>query len=295
MKIISWNINGLQGILKKSRDKTIYKSAQRENLLDLVIEKEDPDFLCLQEIRCSNKFDHSKFLFPSTYLNYVNYSKVRKGYSGTMICCKEKPINVTYDFKFKKFNNDEEYNSEGRVITLEYKDFYLINVYTPNSGTDQSRLKYRVEEWDKLTIEYIKILKQDKKDIILVGDLNCVPTDLDCYKKLSNIFAGNTKEEKESFQNILKETEMIDTFRTLHPELNKSSWHGPYSKHGCRLDFCLISKNLSNQLQESDILNNYIGSDHYPIVVIIKNFSEASPFISQSSIGEILDEDEFYI
>lgn len=264
MKIISWNVNGLQGILKKTIDGKKSTHILTDNTLNHLIATQEPDILCLQEIRCSEKFQCSKYLFGCIY---TNYSKNRKGYSGTLICSKILPLSVAYDFD--NYNTDSELNSEGRIITLEYTEFYLVNVYVPNSKPDFSRLSYRINVWEKTLRGYLQMLGAKKK-IILIGDLNCIATDLDIHNSLSNL-AGNHKLEREAFSQLLEATQTIDCFRQLNPHLRQYTWHYPYTKginKGCRLDYCLISKEFGPKLLRSEILSCE-GSDHWPISVVL--------------------------
>lgn len=266
MKIISWNINGIQGILKKTVDGKKQSNFIDENVLANLIKREDPDILCLQEIRCSEDFECNKQLFGCVY---KNCSKNKKGYSGTLICSKIMPLSVRMDFN--GYIQHEELNSEGRLITLEYKDFYLINVYVPNSKLDFSRLNYRVNVWETNMRAYINFLQLTKK-VILVGDLNCIPSSKDLYNPKLNI-PGNHYQEKKAFYQLLRETKMIDTFRELHPTLQKYSWFFPYNKglnKGCRLDYCLVSEAFKSKVELSDVLLDD-GSDHCPIVIVLNH------------------------
>ncbi len=260
MKIISWNVNGLQSVLKC--DMTGVKQSRKpikENILNKLIKDNDPDILCLQEIRCSDSFDYKQWINGDWY-TYANYCTIKKGYSGTFICSKIKPLSVTMGFP-------DEKDEEGRLITAEYTDYYLINVYTPNTGASIARFEWRINVWEAKMRKYITML-QSKKPVILIGDLNVIPTDLDSYKPFLNL-AGSTQEEKDAFVSLLKETGMIDTYRHLNPEGRKYSWHFSWSRKsglGCRLDFCLISKTLINSLAKADIICHE-GSDHMPILV----------------------------
>jgi exodeoxyribonuclease-3 len=250
IKIVSWNVNGLAGIQKKDVSGKKFTKLQAENPLSNLVKTENPDILCLQEIRCSAKLKYSPF--PYTYTSYAE----KKGYSGTLISCKKKPSEVTYGVP-----GIEE--KEGRVITLEFEGFYFINVYAPNSG--DYRLKYRTETWEPTMKKYL-IQLQEKKKVVLIGDLNCIPEDID-ISKFSKKIKGGSPEEKKCFSLLLKDAGLIDTFRDLHPKERKYSWLAPWApKMGCRLDFCLVSSSLKDNLKSSEILGN-TGSDHLPISV----------------------------
>lgn len=275
-KIASYNINGLQGIVKKEvTAKGIVKQtkAVKNNCLDIFIAKEKPDILCLQEIRCSAKFEWKPH--PSTGLVhvYVSHSTDKSGYSGTLTASKTKPLSVTYGLLGTDGKASAEIKErEGRVITLEFKDYFLVNVYTPNSGRSGERLVYRTQVWEPAFRRHVAHLGNTKKFVIVIGDLNCMPQDLDtsfpAYRKL----AGSSPEEKKCFATLLSGDggghPMLDTFRSLHLTERKYSWGYPGGKStGCRLDFCLMSAAHRDKLLSSDILTQYEGSDHFPITV----------------------------
>ena len=258
IKIVHWNIAGLRPLLKK-------------NELDELIKKEDPDFICFNETKMD--FDAVKsmnlkklFKDKNNYESYWNCSVEKKGYSGTAILTKHKPISDSFGMNNKKHDN------EGRIITLEYEKFYLISCYTPNAGDGLKRVDYRVKEWDKDFFEYINSLKQ-KKDIILTGDLNVARENIDIYDpKGREKLAGFSKMEKESFNNFLN-TGYVDTFRDLHPNDQKFTFYSKRIKakevnKGWRLDYFVINKQPKNiVVKESDMLekDKYNSSDHIPI------------------------------
>ena len=259
IKIIHWNINGLMHLLKTKE-------------LEELINNEDPDIICFNEIRISNeliKKMNLNNLFSNKYKSYWYCPIEKKGYSGTGILTKYEPISVSYGM------NIEKHDKEGRIITMEYDKFYLICCYTPNSGQELKRLNYRLNEWDKDFFEYINSLKS-KKDIILTGDLNVAKENIDIFEpKGHEKFAGFTQVEKESFRKFLK-TGYIDTFRKLHPNEKKFSFFAikkgfnakPYNK-GWRLDYFVINKDPKNiVVKDSDMLDKdkYNASDHIPLV-----------------------------
>jgi exodeoxyribonuclease-3 len=263
MKIIAWNINGIKSMLKK-----------KENYLVNLINKENPDIFCLGETKISCPFlDIKKELesrLKNKYFDYWSPCLVKAGYSVTAIFSKIEPNNVIYGL----YINKKEYDEEGRVITCEYKDFYLVHVYTPNSGEGLKRLEYRVNEWDKIFLKYINNL-QKRKPVILCGDLNVAHKEIDLKNPKTNLkTAGYTIEERESFDEILKKTKMVDTFRFLNPqEIKYSFWSYRFKSRekgiGWRIDYFLISKKLLNKIEKSDILDIF-GSDHAPIILEIK-------------------------
>jgi len=211
MKIIAWNVNGIRAMLKKN------------NLIELINE-EDPDIFCLGETKISCPFDEvDKELetkLENKYFKYWSPCKVKAGYSGTLICSKKEPINIIYGLK----ENDKEYDDEGRVITCEFKKFFLVHVYTPNSGQFLKRLDYRVNTWDNIFKKYI-IKLQKQKPVILCGDLNVAHKEIDLKNPKTNLkTAGFTIEERNSFTELLDKTNLVDSFRYLNSELIKYSY-----------------------------------------------------------------------
>ena len=256
MKIISWNVNGLRAILK-----TKY-------LYDLLIE-ENPDILCMSETKLgSDNIENT--IFDNYKYKIWHNSKIKKGYSGTAIFLKEKPLNINYGLKFK--NN--EYDNEGRLITVEFNDFYLINVYTPNSGEALNRLDERINTWDKIFRNYIYKL-QKNKPVIICGDLNVAHKEIDLKNPKINLkTAGFTIEERESFDLLLKKCNLLDIYRNIYSDkIEYSYWS--YRKNsrnkniGWRIDYFLLSKELKNNVKNINILTNIFGSDHAPIKLII--------------------------
>jgi exodeoxyribonuclease III len=258
IKIIHWNVNGLRPLLSKEE-------------LDQLVKNENPDIVCFNEIKIDqdtiksldlNKKFNDKYKFNC----YWNCSTEKKGYAGTAILSKEKPESITYGMNIKK------HDSEGRVITAEYKKFYLVSCYTPNAGEKLKRIDYRTKEWDSDFFEYINSLKS-KKDVIVTGDLNVARNDMDIFEpKGKDKLPGFTKQEKESFQKFL-DMGYIDTFRDLHPEEKKYSFFskrtkGKESNKGWRLDYFVVNKDAKNiEVKESDMTekDKYNASDHIPI------------------------------
>lgn len=249
MKILSWNVNGIRAILKKNFLKDI--------------KEQNPDILCLQE----TKIDYDpKIDFP-TYHTYYNFAQ-KKGYSGTAIFTKEKPLCVQFGMGI------DEHDKEGRIITAEYKNFILINVYTPNAGTqDLARLPYR-QKWDKDFLNFLKNL-QEIKPLIICGDLNVAHTEIDLARPKQNTKnAGFTQEERAGFQAYINNN-FIDTFRHFHKEeKNQYSWwsyrfNARAKNIGWRIDYFLISPNLKSKLKDAYILQKIIGSDHAPVGIEI--------------------------
>lgn len=249
MNFVNWNVNGFRSIIKKDFVKDVLEM--------------NPDVLCLQETKASVEEVKSLCGLLPEYKVYVNASKARKGYSGTAILSKIKPLNVTYDM------NMEEHDLEGRVITAEYEKFYLVTVYTPNSGAGLKRIEYR-EKWDNDFINYIEALNA-KKPVIIGGDLNVVHTAMDIARAKENYnkSAGYTQREIDGFDNLLN-AGFVDTFRHFHPdEIKYTYWNNFFNSRarnvGWRLDYFLVSSSLVNQVKEATISNDYLGSDHCPI------------------------------
>ena len=261
MKIIAWNVNGIRSLLKT-------------NNLDNLIKNEDPDIFCMGETKLScphiDTDDEITKKFPQFKYKYWSLCKVRKGYSGSSILCKEKVLNIYYGFE--KINN--EIDNEGRVITIELNNYYIIHVYTPNSGQALARLNFRTIEWDRIFEKYIKNL-QKNKPVIVCGDLNVAHNEIDLKNPKTNTkTAGYTIEERDSFNSILKKCKFIDSYREINPEkIEYSYWsymRNSRSKNiGWRIDYFLVDKKIYNKVKESSIITNVLGSDHAPIKLII--------------------------
>ncbi len=258
MKLYSWNINGLRAVLKRDD-------------LQKMLKSENPDILCLQEIKANR--DQVDFEFTG-YNTYWNPAK-RLGYSGTMILVKkglgEKPIISAFT---SSDNSDEtlyKLLEEGRIITLEFDKFFLVDVYTPNSKPDLSRLKTRELLWDPTFLNYLKELEKTKP-IITCGDFNAAHEEIDIARpKTNHHSAGFTDEERQGITNLIKKG-FVDTFRTLHPKDIRYTWwshwgHARENNVGWRIDYFFISKSLKNSLEAAEIHENITGSDHCPISI----------------------------
>ncbi len=248
MKLISWNVNGIRACIKKGFIE--------------VIKKENPDIICLQETKANQEQGDPKL---EGYEQYWN-SAEKAGYAGTVVFTKIKPISVAYD--------DEKINhkGEGRVITLEFKDFFLVNVYTINSQRGLTRLKLR-QEWDKYFLKYMKELEQ-KKSVIFCGDLNVAHEEKDIARPKDNRKnAGFTDEERTGFSDYIT-AGFIDTFREFNKEGGNYTWwlqmfNARARNIGWRIDYFLISKKLKEKLESAFILKDIMGSDHCPVGIII--------------------------
>ena len=250
VNIISWNVNGIRAILKK-------------NFISQIKEL-NPDFLCLQETKAQKEEVKTAVTLLPEYKNYVNASKTRKGYSGTAILAKNAPLSVNYDIQVNK------HDQEGRVVTLEYDNFYLVTVYVPNSGRGLVRLSYR-QTWDKAFRRYLRQLDQ-VKPVIVCGDFNVAHQSIDLANPKSNYdkTAGYTQVEIDGFSKLLKEG-FFDTFRRQYPEQIGAYSYWSYmfnareNNTGWRIDYFLCSERLDSQVNDAAIYPDFTGSDHCPV------------------------------
>lgn len=252
-RIISWNVNGIRAIVKKDFFKQI--------------DALQADVLCLQETKAQVEQVEDALKDLDGYHVFANHAE-RKGYSGVAILSKEKPLSVVADMDI------EEHDKEGRVLCAEFANFYVISVYTPNAGNGLARLEYR-KQWDIDFRNYITQLER-KKPVVVCGDLNVAHQAIDIARPKSNYnkTAGYTQAEIDGMSAHL-ETGLIDTFRAQHPDEVKYSWWsyrgGAREKNiGWRLDYILVSESLEPQIKEAFILNEYDGSDHCPVGVLIE-------------------------
>ena len=250
MKFISWNVNGLRACVGK-------------NFLE-EFEKLDADIFCLQETKLQE--GQIELDLPG-YHQYWNYAR-KKGYSGTAIFTKRKPMAVTYGLGI------EEHDEEGRVITLEFEDFYFITVYTPNSQNELARLDYRME-WEDAFLAYIRKL-DETKPVIFCGDLNVAHKEIDLKNPKTNHFnAGFTDEERGKFGELL-DAGFVDSFRFLYPDKTDIySWWSYRMKSrernaGWRIDYFVVSENLRGRIAGAEILNDVFGSDHCPVSLMLE-------------------------
>lgn len=248
MKFISWNVNGFRACLGKGFA-DFFDSA-------------DADFVCLQETKMQpGQADFS----PDGYFAYYN-SAEKKGYSGTAIFTRHEPLSVSYGIGIA------EHDTEGRVITLEYEDFYLVTVYTPNSQRELTRLDYRMT-WEDAFRAYVKTLDA-QKPVIICGDLNVAHNDIDLKNpKTNHRSAGFTDEERGKLTELLADG-FTDSYRFLHPEKIEYSWWSYMMKAreknvGWRIDYFIISDRLRERLTDSFILTTVMGSDHCPVGIEI--------------------------
>ena len=249
MKYISWNVNGIRACVQKGFE-TFFKEV-------------DADIFCLQETKMQ---EGQLVLELPGYHQYWNYAE-KKGYSGTAIFTKVKPLSVAYGIGI------EEHDQEGRVITIEFEEYYFITVYTPNSQDKLQRLDYRMK-WEQDFLAYLKKLEENKP-VILCGDLNVAHNEIDLKNPKSNRKnAGFTDEERGKFAELL-DSGFIDTFRYFYPDMIDiySWWSYRFSARsrnsGWRIDYFIVSEALQNRLQDAKIHTEILGSDHCPVELMI--------------------------
>ena len=249
MKFVSWNVNGLRAIAQKGFDE--------------IFESFNADFFCLQETKMQEgQHDFS----PLGYVKYFNYAE-KKGYSGTAIYARKEPLSVAYGI------NRPEHDTEGRVVTLEYEDFYLVCVYTPNAQDELKRLEYRMA-WEDAFREYLIGLDQ-KKPVIVCGDLNVAHNEIDLKNPKTNRFSpGFSDQERAKFNEFLK-AGFADTFRVLYPDTVKYSWwsyrmNARAKGTGWRIDYFVVSERLMPRVLDAAIHDDIFGSDHCPVSLILE-------------------------
>ena len=247
-KMISWNVNGLRAAVGKNF-KEVFASL-------------DADIFCIQETKLQEGQIDLEF---DDYKSYWSYAE-KKGYAGTAIFTKEEPENVFYGI------NEPFYDNEGRVITLEFKNYFFLTCYTPNSQSELKRLEYRMS-WEEKFLSYLKKLEKTKP-VILCGDLNVAHKEIDLKNPKTNMGnAGFTNEEREKFGTLL-DSGFIDTFRYFHPdETGRYSWwsyrfNARKNNAGWRIDYFLVSEALKDKLVSADILSDIQGSDHCPVELV---------------------------
>ncbi len=261
MKLYSWNVNGIRAVWNKG-------------MFQKFIEEHQPDILCLQETKAMQ--DQSEVDLPE-YQEFWN-SADKKGYSGTAIFTKVKPLQIINGFPdeiLKKYEMADKYGDptkEGRVIAAEFDDFFVATVYTPNSKGDLSRLELRHKHWDKAYLAYIKLLEKTKP-VIFCGDLNVAHQEIDLANPKPNVGKhGFTNEEREGFQNFL-DAGLIDTFRTFYPDKAEAytwwtHWANARARNvGWRIDYFMVSAGLKDKVKNASIHADVMGSDHCPISI----------------------------
>ena len=249
MKFISWNVNGLRAVMGKN-----FKE---------VFENQNADIFCLQEIKCTK--EQADFQ-PDGYYSYYYSATAKKGYSGTAVFTKIKPVSVTYGINGK-------HTDEGRVITCEYDDFYFVCCYVPNAQPELKRINYRMEFEDDIR-EYLTGLDK-KKPVVYCGDLNVAHNEIDLKNPKSNIGnPGFSDEERGKFNQLLN-AGFADTFRRLYPDEVKYSWwsyrfRAREKNSGWRIDYFIVSERFMEKVEDSIICTDIMGSDHCPVCLVTK-------------------------
>ncbi len=249
MKFISWNVNGLRACAEKGFFE--------------FLKSQDADFVCVQE----TKLQEGQMDLNVEGYNYHINSAEKKGYSGTLVYSKQKPISVVYGI-------DGEYNDEGRVITLEFDKFFLVNAYVPNSQEELKRLDYRMLFEKKLRKYLIRLTKH--KSVVYCGDLNVAHKEIDIKNpKANEKNAGFSIEERDKMTELL-DAGFVDTFRYLYPTKVVYSWwsyrfQARQKNIGWRLDYFIVSNDLKNKIRDSKILTDVLGSDHAPIILELED------------------------
>lgn len=264
--MFSWNVNGLRSVLKKG--------AFQEFLA-----KYDPDIICLQE----TKAKQGQAEVDLTEYEEIWNSAERAGYSGTAIFTKVRPLSVRFgmfDEQNEKFDWVDEFGdvrTEGRLLTAEFDDFYLVDAYVPNAKDSLERLKFREKVWDPALLEYMQTLEKTKP-VILCGDMNVAHEEIDIARPKQNVgHAGFTDEERQGMTNYLA-AGFVDSFRFKNPEKVKYSWwsyrgQARANNVGWRIDYFLLSDSLKDKLVEADVCDEVMGSDHCPVMIEMKDLS----------------------
>jgi exodeoxyribonuclease-3 len=265
LKIISFNTNGIRAALNKG--------------LFAWLETTDADIVCIQETKAQPEQIDTKAFESLGYHCYIN-SAEKKGYSGTAIFTKIKALTVSFNFndEIDIRNLTDNYGNiakEGRIITAEFDDFFLITTYVPNVKSDLTRLDIREKQWDKILLEHISILEK-RKPVVICGDLNVAHKAIDLtYPKQNEGNAGYTKEERQGFENFMQYG-LVDIFRQLHPDTVKYTWWSMRTRAkdkniGWRIDYFLCSNSFMDKIIDSEILDYINMSDHCPVLLEVKD------------------------
>ena len=262
MRIVSWNVNGIRAVHRNGFWSGAFSM--------------QPDILCIQETKAHEEQVPEEVRETPGFHSFFNASQTKKGYSGTALYSKRAPLDVSYDLpdsitEKHGLGSDSygEVNREGRVITAEFPEFFVVNVYTPNAKDDLSRVELRQKHWDPAFLEHCVQL-QEKKPVIFCGDLNVAHTEIDLARPKENDGKkGFTKEEREGFENMLEEG-FEDTFRTFTPDGGYYSWWSPWGSArernvGWRIDYIMAGAHISEQLIDAKIHADIYGSDHCPV------------------------------
>lgn len=276
MRIVSFNVNGVRSMAGKTKSGQKTTDPKETSVLIALVEEQKPDILCLQEIKTQSEKDlsclrpHFKHIYTSTATN-------KKGYSGVALLTNETPEWVAYDpTRILDWYNGYEFLQEGRMIAAKFPTHIVINVYTVNAKPELARLAERLV-WEEMLRKYIQHLHtQFQLPIVLCGDLNVAHEDMDIYNpKGKSQTPGFSKEEREAFSTLLKDCNMTDTFRHLHPDTKKYTYWSNFARSrernvGWRIDYVLVSNVIHEHILEAECLNEYGGSDHCPVLATLQ-------------------------
>lgn len=277
MKIISWNINGIRSMTGKIKNGE-KKGSPTNNVIKTLIEEQQPDVLCFQELKTQNQADLSHYKSNYKYI-FTNFSKYKKAYSGVAVMTNIKPQWVSYNFDMYTEDDlgsykDYAFIDEGRIITVKFTNLILVVVYCPNAQPELARISERLE-WEKIINTYLSLLKKEFHiPVVYAGDLNVAPKTIDIHdNKNRDKVAGASKEERGEFQKLL-DSGFIDSFRYLHPDDRKYSYFSNFANarennKGWRIDLMLLPEEFKDKIIAADILYSYYGSDHVPILLEI--------------------------
>jgi len=273
MRFITFNVNGIRAIHTKSKNGT--KHVSSKHCLESLLEEQQPDFLCLQEIKTQNASDLECLSFYFPY-RYTNFATNKKGYSGVALLSRYEPEWVSCGFDL--FHEDRiglyekfDFEQEGRLICAKFQQFILVTVYVPNSKPGLIRIQERII-WENLLRNYLRELEIEfKLPVILCGDLNVAPEDRDIHRKQPKDTPGASKQERDQFQHLITDG-WLDAYRYLHPqEIQYTYWsnfaNSRQNNKGWRIDLFLLSPSLQHILQECYSLTHYHGSDHCPVLL----------------------------
>jgi exodeoxyribonuclease-3 len=277
MKLISFNINGIKSMTGKLKNGEKSGSATN-NVIKSLIEEQHPDVLCFQELKSQSVGDIAwlKMHFPHLY---TNFSKYKKGYSGVALLSKVQPEWVTdsfdeFDEEWIGEYKNREFHTEGRILAAKFPNCIIVTVYTPNAQQKLARLEERVQWEQVLRMYLIELEKKHEVPVVLCGDLNCAHQEIDIHNPKANVGSpGFSKEERAELQ-LMIDAGFTDSFRYLHPDLVKYSYFSNFAKCrernlGWRIDYFLVSDAILDHIQEADVLNDYYGSDHCPVMLVI--------------------------
>lgn len=277
MRIISWNVNGIRSMTGKIKNGE-KKGSATNNVIKTLIEEQKPDVLCFQELKTQSEGD---LAFLKSNFKYIltSFSKFKKGYSGVGLLTNTKPQWVSYDFKMYSEEQIGPYSKyewidEGRIITARFINCIVVTAYIPNAQPDLARIDERIE-WERIMRNYLKLLKDENTvPVIYTGDLNVAPEDIDIHdKKNRDKVAGASKEERAEYKKLL-EVGFVNAFRCLYPTERKYTYFSNFANarqngKGWNIDHWIVSSEAKDKIIKTDMLVDYYGSDHVPIMIDI--------------------------